>query len=294
MSVKAISGTNRVRACYYDGYNTKRDLKLVRHWLLRGIGLLCLTFPLPQLAHANSFEVSPTLYHFRYREFDSSNRELNEEKGLLPGLKLGINHSVSGGIIEAQGSFFSGEVDYDGQTQSGAPHQTDTDERLVKLGLKWILNETESIPGRLFLGFYYWDWDRDIQTRNGVLGLHEVYTWYELELGLKFESKAVRHSNYWLDISALYVFNPNLEVYLPSSKLNLDLGQEPGFRIRAGKTWGDNESLQGSFNLFAEYWEFGRSDTVFTDDFFGQSAFLVEPRSESFHTGIELSFTFLF
>lgn len=256
--------------------------------------LLCLILPLSQLAYADTIEVTPSLYYFQYQEFDSGNRVLDEEKGLLPGLKLVFNHSVSGGIIETHGSFFSGEVDYKGQTQSGAPHVTDTSERLIKLGLKWRPNETESIPGRLFLGFQYWDWDRDIQTRNGVLGLHEIYTWNELELGLKFESEIKQHSGYWLEISAFYVFNPKLELLLPSSNLNLNLGQEPGFRIRAGKTWGNTDGLYGSFNLFAEYWEFGRSNTVFTNDFFGQAAFLVEPRSESLHTGLELSINFQF
>ncbi|MDH3388651.1 MAG: hypothetical protein OEN02_12160, partial [Gammaproteobacteria bacterium] len=99
---------------------------------------------------------------------------------------------------------------------------------------------------------------------------------------------------YWLDLSAMYVFDPNVEISLPSSKLNLGLGHEPGFRIRAGKEWRRNEHQQVSFNLLAEYREFGRSDTAFTDDFFGESAFLVEPRSESFHAGLELSFNFIF
>jgi len=279
---------------FYNGFNAKRDLKLVRHRLFRGIWLLCLTLPLPQLAYADTFEVTPSLYYFQYQEFDSGHRALNEEKGLLPGLKLGFNHSVSDGIIKVQGSFFSGEVDYTGQTQSGAPHQTDTSERLIKLGLKWIPNETESIPGRLFLGFHYSDWDRDIQTRNGVLGLHEIYTWYELELGLKFESEALQHTGYWLDLSVFYVFDPNLELFLPASNVDFKLGQEHGFRLRAGKKWGNTDDLYGSVNLFAEYWEFGRSNTIFTDDFFGQSAFLVEPRSESFHTGLEFSITVKF
>lgn len=245
-------------------------------------------------AEAGTFELTPSVYYFQYQEFDTCNRLLNEENGVLPGLKLGFNHAANGRIIQSRISLFSGEVDYDGQTQSGAPHETDTSTRLINLGLKWILRDAATIPGQLFLGFQYWDWDRDIQTNNGVLGLHEVYTWSELELGVKFESEQKQYSRYWLDISALYVLNPQVEVSLPSSKVSLELEQEPGLRIRAGTTWDNDHDLSSSFSLFAEYWEFGRSDPVFTDDFFGQAAFLVEPRSESFHSGMEFSVIFRF
>ena len=268
-----------------------KDLQQIRQLRFEYLLFLYLILPLLQRAEASTFEITPSLYYFQYQEFDTGNQLLDEEKGVIPGLKLSFNHSFSSGTIQSHASYFSGEVDYTGQTQSGAPHETDTTERLIKLGLKWIPHDTAGIPGRLFLGFQYWNWDRDIQTNKGVLGLHEVYTWNELELGLRFESEQSQHARYWLDISALYVFNPQVEVSLPSSQVNLALGQEPGLRIRVGKNWIKDESLFGSINLFAEYWEFGRSDSVFTDDFFGQPAFLVEPRSKSFHTGLEFSIT---
>ena len=256
--------------------------------------LLCFILSLPYRDDANAFEFTPSLYYFQFQEFDPDNRLLVEEKGVLPGLKIGFDHAVGNGSIGTQLSFFSGEIDYNGQTQFGAPHDTDTRERLINLGLRWSSGQLTAIPGRLFLGFRYWDWDRDIQTNNGVLGLHEVYTWNELELGLTFESGPNRNSAYWLELSALYVFDPHMELILPSSRVDFELGQEPGLRVRAGKRWERNERLYTSFNLFAEYWEFGRSKPVFTDDFFGQSTFLVEPRSESFHSGLELTISVLF
>ena len=255
---------------------------------------MCLIFSLPYRVNADSFEVSPALYYFQYQEFNLGNRLLDEEKGVLPGLRLGFVHPVSNGSIQSHAAFFKGEIDYTGQTQSGEPHETDTGTQLATLGLKWLSADKADLHGRFFLGYRYWNWDRDIQANNGVLGLHEVYTWHELELGLKFESDQSQRHYYWLDLSAMYVFDPNVEISLPSSKLNLGLGHEPGFRIRAGKEWRRNEHQQVSFNLLAEYREFGRSDTAFTDDFFGESAFLVEPRSESFHAGLELSFNFIF
>lgn len=271
-----------------------RYLKQIRKRRYKHLFFLCLVCSLSFRAYADVFAVTPALRYFQYQEFDQDNRLLSEEKGVLPGLKLGFDHPVGNGIVESHIAFFESEIDYNGQTQSGEPHETDTGTRLTSLGLKWLSVNQARISGRLFLGYRYWNWDRDIQANNGVLGLHEVYTWHEFELGLRFESEKNQHHSYWLDLSAMYVINPNVEISLPSSKVNLSLGNEPGFRIRAGKEWTRNERQKLSFTLFAEYWEFGRSDTVFTDDFFGQSAFLVEPRSESFHTGLELSFKFFF
>ena len=256
--------------------------------------LLCLIFSLSPRAYADAFTLTSTLRNFQYQEFNRDNRLLNEEKGILPGLELGFDRPVGSGVIQWHVAIFEGEVDYNGQTQSGESHETDTSTQLTSLGLKWLSIDKAGLPGRLFMGYQYWNWDREIQPNNGVEGLHEVYTWHELELGLRFESKKYQNHYYWLDLSAMYIFNPNMEISLPSSKVNLGLGNEPGVRIRAGKEWNWNHNLEVSFNLFAEYWEFGRSNTVFTDDFFGQSAFLVEPRSESFHTGLEVSFKFLF
>ena len=255
---------------------------------------LCLVFFLPFQASADALMVTPAFRYFQYKEFDPDNQLLDEEQGVLPGLKIGFDHPVGNGSIQSHVAFFKGEIDYTGQTQSGEPHETDTGTELTTLGLTWLSVDTAEIPGRLFLGYQYWIWDRDIRANNGVLGLHEIYTWHELELGLRFESEKYQHHYYWLDLSAIYVFDPNVEVSLPSSKVNLGLGNEPGIRIRAGKEWSRNERQEISLSLFAEYREFGRSDAVFTDDFFGQSAFLVEPRSESFHAGLNLGFKFLF
>ena len=239
---------------------------------------------------ANTLEVTPTLYYFSYQEFDQNDVLLDKEAGVLPGIKLSYADATERDTLKFNASLYGGRVDYDGQTQSGIPHQTETDEQLIKLGISYFQHRVIHYPGLFFAGLHYWYWDRDILTRNGVQGLHELYSWYETELGLKFISE----SSYWLELSAMYNFKPEMELFLPSGDVAFKLKSKPGYRIRAGKTWANNASMTTTISLFAEYWEFGRSELVSVADFFGSPAILFEPDSETLNSGLEFSFVYKF
>lgn len=258
---------------------------------LKKLLLLALAISPYQANSTNSLEVAPGFYFFNYKEFNQADQLLDKEEGTLPGVKINFSQKQDLTTLQTHFAVYSGTVDYIGQTQSGTPHRTDTDTSLVNLGLELLLEDVSILRSHLFFGFQYWRWDRDILTRNNVQGLHEIYHWYELEMGLRFNSEIVEQSWYWLDLSGLYVTNANMKIRLPSSRLTLDLGSSPGARLRAGKSWSSNENLRLSLAFFAEYWEFGRSNTLFTDDFYGQAAYITEPRSESFHSGLEFSFS---
>ena len=256
------------------------------------LALMLFIFLTANTADANTFEVTPTIYFFNYQEFDQNGALLNIEEGVIPGVKLSYGDVGKKDSIKFDASFYGGTVDYDGLTQLGMPHQTETNEQLARLGISYFQHEETFDPGLLFVGLHYWYWDRDIQTRNGVQGLHEQYTWYETEVGLKFNSPEVEQSRYWLEVSAMYNFKPEMTLFLPSSEVKFYLDSDWGYRLRAGKTWNHNKGMSTAISVFTEYWEFGRSNTVFTTDFFGSSGFLTEPDSQSFHTGIEFSFIF--
>ena len=251
-------------------------------------------FPLSSQVLASNLEITPTLYHFNYQEFDSLDRVLDTEDGVLPGIKFGFTPDYKNRSFNTHVAFYSGTIDYDGQTQSGVPHRTDTIEELFNLGLTFSPASQlgSANPIQTFLGFQYWQWDRDIQSTDTVQGLHELYRWGELEVGINFQPRDSDLAGYWLSISALYIVSPEMVLYLPSSQAGFNLGSKIGYRVRGGKSWQYSEEASVSIGLFIESWEFGRSDLVFTDDFFGQSAFLVEPRSESFHSGLEFSLKF--
>lgn len=249
--------------------------------------VLLLTY---RFTYANTLEIAPALYIFKYQEFDQNDQLLDKEEGVMPGVRLAYGNLTKNDSLRLDAAFYGGRVDYTGQTQSGTPHQTDTDEQLVKLGISYLQHEVTLFRGLLFAGLHYWYWDRDILARNGVQGLHERYTWYETELGLKFTSE----SSYWLELSAMYNFRPRMVLFLPSSEVRFNLQSRPGYRVRAGKTWDNRQDITTTLSLFAEYWEFGRSNTVFTNDFFGSSGFLTEPDSKTFNSGLEFSFVFNF
>jgi len=254
------------------------------------IALLLFIFLPVKLAIANALEVTPTLYFFNYQEFDQNNVLLDKETGAIPGIKLSYADITKRDSLKFNVSLYGGTVDYDGHTQLGAPHQTETDETLIKLGISYFQHDVIHYPGLFFAGLHYWYWDRDILSRNGVQGLHELYTWYEAELGLKYISAA----NYWLELSAMYNFKPEMTLILPSDDAEFTLKSRPGFRIRAGKTWAGEQNMTTAISVFAEYWEFGRSDVVFVADFYGSPALLIEPDSETLNSGLEFSFIYNF
>lgn len=253
---------------------------------------LCLATVFP--VSATELTITPTVYHFNYQEFDEANRLLDSEKGLLPGLEVSYRRPLGDGKITVDMAYFDGSVDYDMYNQDVSIHQTDTEQAISRLGISYLNSSNTEFPGKLFASLHFWQWDRKILTRDNVQGLHEIYTWYEAELGLRFQTDTNGDSNYWLEVSGLYIVDPEMELFLPASREKFNLGSGPGFRIRAGKSGEFNPNLGFSIGIFAEYWEFGRSNTIYTDDFFGNSGYLVEPRSESLHSGIEFALIYAY
>jgi hypothetical protein len=259
------------------------------------LALIPLIFLSIKLAYANTFEITPGLSYFNYQEIDENNALLNNrDEGVLAGVRLSYGDVTEKDSLKFNASFYSGTVDYAGTTPLGAPHETETNEQLIKLGISYIQHEETYYPGLFFVGLHYWYWDRDRLPGNGEPGLHKQYTWYETEIGLKFKSQEAQESDYWLELSVMYNFKPEMKLFLPSSEVGVFLGSRPGYRIRAGKTWTSKQSMTTTIGLFAEYWEFGKSNSIVITDFFGSTRTFNEGDSEFFHSGIEFSFIFNF
>jgi len=244
--------------------------------------------------NASSFEISPVIYYFDYEEFNTFDVTLDKEEGYLPGIKFKFSQPVNSNRLIIYTSLYDGTVDYTGGTQSGLKHTTRTNEQFFQLGFELVTKKIKPIPGQFIFGIRHFHWDRDILDNNNILGLHEIYTWNELSIGLTFTTDILNDSYYWASITALHTFNANIEVFLENTSENLKIDNNPGFRIHAGKSWLQNKHVSYSVSIITEYWEFGRSNSIFTDDFFGSSVFLTEPRSESLHTGLEFSYAYHF
>ncbi|VAW64312.1 hypothetical protein MNBD_GAMMA09-1386 [hydrothermal vent metagenome] len=244
--------------------------------------------------YAAVLEISSGIYYFNYEEFSQSGTSLDSEKGYLPGIKIIFSQLHNGNKYSAHASVYSGTVDYSGGTQSGQPHTTKTEQQLTQFGFEFISKQIELIPVQLNIGIKRWEWDRNILDRNNVQGLHEIYNWDEISIGLNFETKQYNNAFYWGNINALYTLSPVIEILLDTSTAKLTMGEKPGFRLRAGKTWILNNQNRYSLSIISEYWQFGRSNSVFIADFFGNPAFITEPDSTSFHTRLEFSYTAYF
>jgi len=244
--------------------------------------------------YASSLEVMTSLYHFNYKEFDTTGELLDKETGFIPGIKLQYSTSLKHDEISLYMSIHDGQVDYSGETQNGTPHRTKTNQQLFKAGVQLKSRKSSAFPARLLFSYTYNIWDRDILTTNNVLGLHERYTWDEFSLGLNFQGDINSNSFYWADFSTLLIYDPKMLVYLENGNKTLRLGVNIGVRLLAGKTWMINNSNSFSASLSTEYFEFGRSNSIFTDDFFGQSVFITEPRSESFHSSMNIAYSYHF
>ncbi len=242
-------------------------------------------------AYATSFEITPGIYYFNYEEFSPTGKSLDSEKGYLPGIKIKLLQLHNGNTYIAHASLYDGTVDYTGRTQSGQPHTTQTEQQLTQLGFEFIARKIKFIPGQLKLGVRHWEWERNILDRNSVRGLHEIYNWNEISIGFNFETEQQNDSFYQVNINALYNLSPSMKIILDNSTVKLNLSEKPGFRLQAGKTWIKNNQNSYSLLIISEYWQFGRSNSVFTDDFFGNPAFLTEPDSTSFHTRLEFSYS---
>lgn len=240
---------------------------------------------------ASSFEIGADLYYFNYEEFGITSKSLDKELGFLPGIKVKYSFQYDAVTISPYLSLHDGTVDYIGSTQSGQPHNTRTRQNLLTFGFDLKIPLQSVITSNMKVGYKNWKWDRDILSKDGVLGLHEFYSWHELNIGFEHISIMKDKSFYTTQLSFLKILNPEMKIYLVNSSETLQLGKHPGLRIQIGKTWLKNTN---SVNLtfLIEYWQFGRSNTVFTNDFFGSSTFITEPRSESIHTSFNLSYRF--
>ena len=264
--------------------------------------LICATLLMAvRLASAGELQVAPSLHYFNYSEFSDDGGLFNRETGFLPGLQINAGNRFGQafwGYLQAE--FYRGTVDYDGQTQSGVPHLTDSDTVLYRLGgsLSYALGENF----RPYLSLRYLRWDRTIRDNfnpmlgANVPGVYEQYRWWEAGVGARADLSHRADKQWLLDVALLRILNPEMEIDLENRGFGspvLPLGEE--FGVRAELTWIKHwqENRKVDLSLYYEAWDFGRSADIVVNR---GTLFMVihEPRSETRNAGARLTFTFLF
>ncbi|MBT8134716.1 MAG: hypothetical protein KJO03_09410, partial [Gammaproteobacteria bacterium] len=191
-------------------------------------------------------------------------------------------------------SYYQGTVDYDGQTQQGIPHTTDSDATLFRIGARLDRSIYKDI--RLFIGAMSHQWKRDIKDKNNISGIDETYEWYEYSLGLDTDFVITKKDRVNLEISYFLVRDATVFVDLSRVDLGtttLDLGDGTGGRLNLNWFHQYRQNINLGLGVFFEGWQFGRSNTKQTENS-SAITFVTEPRSETKNTGLKFNIQYMF
>ncbi len=255
------------------------------------IAITCM-MALSTISYAMDLRVAAELMYFDYEETVASGNTLNtlnQETGFLPGITLAAILPYRRIDNTLEFSIYDGQADYDGQTQAGQPHQTTTEETIYRLmyKLSWSPLSTEAA----FYGKTYWQqWDRDIQSKNGVSGLFERYQWWTVEAGAQLPFFKRDSQKLLLELGLLATLDGTIMVDLASfGSPVLDLGNSIGFssELKYEFKQAANSSLQ--FGIQFKTWEFGKSNSETLTD--GSNTLTIyEPDSTTIQTTLSASY----
>jgi hypothetical protein len=242
---------------------------------------------------ALDMRIAAELMNFDYEETDTQGNILNQETGFIPGLTLAASHPYRSIYNTLEFSVYDGGVDYDGQTQTGQPHQTTTEQTIYRIlyRLSWSPRDTKGA----FYGKAYWQqWDRDIQPNDGVLGLFERYRWWTVEAGVHVPFIKDKNRNLLLELGVLATNNGTIKIDLTESgfgspTLNLDNGYGFSAKLKYEMLYTGNSSFQ--FGVQFKRWEFGRSNSETISN--GNTVIVItEPDSTTMQTTLSVGYRY--
>ena len=252
--------------------------------LTKLVSLACLA-ALSAGVHALDMRAAAELMYFNYEETDVDGNRLNKETGYLPGVSIAASQRFRTAYHSFEFSAYGGEVDYDGQTQSGVPHQTRTEQTIYRV-LYRLSAPLETTDAELYGKVYWQQWDRDIQPNNNVLGLFERYEWWSIEGGFEVPLMRKDRQDLLLGLGVLTTLYGTISIDLSDAGFGepvLDLGNGVGFvgELKYDIRQWKNSSLQ--FGVSYRTWEFGRSNSKTISN--GSEFFTItEPESQTAQT----------
>jgi hypothetical protein len=250
---------------------------------------------LPLCTQATDLRLAADLMYFDYEETDVFGSTLNQETGFMPGFTVAASEPYRSLHNTVEFSLYGGDVDYDGQTQAGQPHQTTTEETIYRLlyKLSWSPEDTEGA----FYGKAYWQqWDRNILPNDGVSGLFERYQWWTVEAGVQVPFIKDEKRRLLLELGMLTTFNGTIMVDLSSSGYGspeLGLGNGIGFSGELKYDFRQTKNSSFQFGVQLKGWEFGRSNskTIFNGT---RTLTITEPDSTTLQTTLSASYIHYF
>jgi len=276
---------------FFAGYKEElMKIKFDQIWLCLLLGIF-----LPVCVHANSddtyLQLGVSVQDFGYKEYDDQDVLLDREDGLMPGLMMEFGAGWDSLSAAFRFELAGGVVDYDGQTQSGTPIKTDTDEKITDLQvvLRYKLTSFSRHDVMLVGGIGHRVWRRDIRATNITSSLFEVYRWQYWMLG---GTATLWHRGQWsagVDARWLRPIDPTMSVNLIGyDEIQLDLESRNSARVSFPlRMAGEKEWI---FTPYWESWRLGRSaDKTLTVGGVPTSGVVHEPRSETDIVGFMVS-----
>lgn len=136
--------------------------------------------PAYTICHNNNMRIAFQLQQFTWKEYSDNGGQLLKESGALYGLHMagegyGRSRVTAGGTYKM--NFFSGRVNYDGQTQSGIPVKTKTGYLGAEVNANLALRAmpVTDFYVRVFAGPAIRFWRRDINSNADVSGYAEEW-----------------------------------------------------------------------------------------------------------------------
>jgi len=221
-------------------------------------------------------------------EFGGS--ELLEESGSL-GSIVAFGYRRENGAMQGSIEVYGGEVDYDGQTQGGAPLRTSVDyvgfrtELNLAIGGDRALGGLGPDPGAdstltPYVGLGLDVWSRDLRGPGGyVEEWLSLYAHVGVDVGKRLAGGSGLYASGSVGYSLINAEQADLSAY-GFGEVDLDPGPGPVLQARAG--WTKGALFAG---LFARLREFAESDP-------DNSGFFLQPESHQQVVGLELGLAF--
>lgn len=229
---------------------------------------------------------------FGYKEFSDNGGLVDRERGRLPGVVSALTRTQGPWFVTGEATYVLGKARYKGQTQSGTPLNTHTDEALLDLQVQtgYGYRLQGGTDGTVYTGLGYHRWQRDIRRVENVNGLFEVYDWWYGMLGTKAVIYKSGKWEGWIDLRLIRTIFPKVVVDFKGNYDDAHLKLGGRFGARLSSPWGYrlNQNAALTFEPYMEGWDLGRSPTkpLTRNGAFAGRVF--EPRSETRNYGLRV------
>jgi len=237
---------------------------------------------------------------FNYREYNDGSL-LDQERGGLPGVVFALTAEMGHWALGGRFSWHAGDVLYDGQTNTGIPIATHTEESILDTSVRIdrSFGPVDDPALTLYGGFGYRYWGRDIRptyTGSGqpVDGLYEIYRWKYFLVGGKTAIYRTGRSRWSLDARVMRPYRPTIEVDQQGryDTVILDLDERTGWRVALPWEYRLSARTHWVIEPYMEAWDIGLSSSapLTQNGVQVDNKTLYEPRSTTRNLGIAMGF----